>query len=244
MLEKKTFDLIISNPPYKYGNEVIKNTLQITGEKAVILMPAAKYKADRLFSHIETIELADKNFFNDKKQDIKPDLSIAVCVADSNDEISFENIMDTLLPEDITQFLNLNRKLSRKYDRLTYMKSMREKVSGNKEYFMVPYWQHVGCARSEKSITRKYNFGDTDAISKILNSDMCYSVLKFPSSAYWNNFFEWYYKNDIQDYILLNCCDLLYPSYIWFPQIDFSIDRDYANLTFPQLLEIMFSEIE
>jgi len=61
-------------------------------------MPAAKYKADRLFSHIENIELADKNFFKDKKQDIKPDLSIAVCVADSNDEITFEKVMDSLLP--------------------------------------------------------------------------------------------------------------------------------------------------
>lgn len=103
-------------------------------------MPAAKYKADRLFSHVENIELADKNFFKDKKQDIKPDLSIAVCIPDSNDEISFETVMNSLLPEDIAQFLDLNRKLSKKYDRLTYMKSMREKVSGNKEYFMVLYW--------------------------------------------------------------------------------------------------------
>ena len=238
------FDLIISNPPYKYGNEIIKNSLNAIREKAVILMPAAKYKADRLFSHIQTIELADKNFFKDKKQDIKPDLSIAVCVPNPNDaEITFETVMDSLLPEDVAQFLNLNRKLTKKYDRLTYMKSMREKVSGNKEYFMVPYWQHVGCAKSEKSVTRKYNFGDTDAINKVLNSDMCYSVLKFPNPNYWNNFFNWYYKNDIQDYILLNCCDLLYPSYIWFPQIDFSIDRDYANLTFSQLLEIMFLEL-
>ena len=61
--EEEKFDLIISNPPYQYGNEITQNSLQAVKEKAIILMPAAKYKSNKLFQHIENIELADKNYF-------------------------------------------------------------------------------------------------------------------------------------------------------------------------------------
>lgn len=239
MSDNNLFDLIISNPPYKQGNLITQNSIDNCKE-AVILMPAAKYKVNNLFQHIDSIEIVDKKFFKDKHQDIKPDLSICKLNHNKDTSILLENVLDRCLLEDIQEFLKLNRQLVKKFDRITYTHKLRLDYESNKKlYFMVPYWQHVGTASSEKSITKKFNNNESSVFDKVLNSDMCYSVIKFSLAGCWDNFYEWYYNNDIQNYILLNCLDLPYPSYLWFPQIDFSIDRDYKNITFDQLLKTM-----
>lgn len=51
MLEKKTFDLVIANPPYEIGNAIITETMKHCTE-AVVLMPIAKYKKDNLYKMI------------------------------------------------------------------------------------------------------------------------------------------------------------------------------------------------
>ena len=59
-----TFDNIIANPPYNVGNKITSAAIPFC-DKCVCLMPLSQYKSNELYRHVDKIELADPEMFDD-----------------------------------------------------------------------------------------------------------------------------------------------------------------------------------
>ena len=58
------FDLVIANPPYSIGGKVISEAMKHCDE-AVVLMPASKYRKDKLYQCVEDCYSVDPTMFDD-----------------------------------------------------------------------------------------------------------------------------------------------------------------------------------
>ena len=70
------FDLVISNPPYELGNEVIMETMKHC-KQAVVLMPASKYKKNKLFKNVTSFEVLPWKDYHDCFEDADTHIHLA-----------------------------------------------------------------------------------------------------------------------------------------------------------------------
>ncbi len=60
------YDFILMNPPYNVGNKITSSTINTLSDgKCVCLMPLGQYKSKELYRHVDKMELADPEIFED-----------------------------------------------------------------------------------------------------------------------------------------------------------------------------------
>jgi len=253
MNKVEKFNLIIANLPYSLGSDITDFIIEnINYDSFISLLPTNKY-SDEQAKYINNIYLADKKAFVDKHQDILPNLSICeISKSKVNKYKDCDSLNLSLLPKELKDFVELNRLVKSPFtNKYVYAESRdRTKLENNKyRYFAVPYWTHVGIAKTPKSVTKGYNDDIPAKREKFLSSkDRCYDYLEFDdkySDCYetcWKNLYTLAYKNDVLDNILLNSMDLYFYTDYWFPHIDYSKDRDYEHLTLEDLVTILKEE--
>lgn len=79
------FDLVIANPPYEIGNQVIAETMKHC-EEAVVLMPASKYKKDSLYKVVTSFEVLPWHEYKECFGDADTHVHIATCKNNNESE--------------------------------------------------------------------------------------------------------------------------------------------------------------
>jgi hypothetical protein len=62
--DRMHYEAILMNPPYSVGNKVTSTAIE-TCCKCVCLMPLGQYKSNNLYRHVESMDLADPEMFED-----------------------------------------------------------------------------------------------------------------------------------------------------------------------------------
>ena len=84
------FDIIIANVPYELGNQITKNILDnVSFDTYVNLMPLSKYKSNKLFQHVHSMELIDPALFEDAA--ITDNLNIAILKSEKLNNTEWED---------------------------------------------------------------------------------------------------------------------------------------------------------
>lgn len=207
------------NPPYDCASSIIKSSIDRSPDKLVILAPYMKYRKLDLYQYIEKTILVNKKGFEDKAQDIKPDLLICRL---TNQKVT-QNIIDVekyLWNEHFRDYYENNLKLEATFKNKTYFKKDKIFVEQNKDLiFFAPYWPHVGNCMSEKSVTRKANEGEKESLERILNSNASYSYFIFKAKIERDNALQ-FWKSELNNQLILN--NLTRNLFEKFPHIDWS----------------------
>lgn len=244
-LEKldQKFDLIIANPPFSIGNDVIRTCLPYCKE-AVVLMPGSDYRKKSLHWNVREIfstSAGSKMFENEKVAIV--DLTVA-------------RLTNEIVTTDYdTQFVLY------RYD-LPVVKFVKENLKLPLSYTKI-------CSGGDKLDLRTISLEKTFVVSaRVLDdgvhtnpssSDYVFNYLKqipakptygcatinFPSEMCKNNFSKFWYKNPIMNMLLTGAHSSGVRSELnnLIPRIDWSVDRDYENISYDELLEIMKDEL-
>lgn len=241
-LEQK-FDLIIANPPFSIGNDVIRTCLPYC-EEAVVLMPGSDYRKQHLHWNVRDIVSTSEgsNIFGSENASV-----VDVTIARLTNEIiktdyDSQFIMYRYDPL-VVKFVEENLKLPLSYtkicsggDRLDLRTISLEKtfvVSAR----VLDNGVHTNTSSSDyvfnylKKIPKKPTYG-------------C-ATINFPSEICKNNFARFWYKNPIMNTLLTGAHSSSVRSELnnLIPRIDWSVDRDYENITYEELLGIMRDEV-
>ena len=102
----KHIDIILSNPPYKMGNEITRAIVDnVDFDVFINLMPCSYYKAKNLFKDVKYIESADDDFTD---AHIGGTLTIAVMEKEALEYNSFEELMNYRRDAQLQEYYKLN----------------------------------------------------------------------------------------------------------------------------------------
>ena len=240
---KQKFDLVIANPPFSIGNDVIRTCLPYC-EEAVVLMPGSGYKKRNLHWNVREIFSPSEGS--------KLFRSESATVVD----ITIARLTNEKIKTDYDKQFVLYR-----YDPLV-IKFVKENIKLPLSY--VKY--HLGVDRLdlrtislEKTFVVSARVLDNGVHTKPTSSDYVFNYLKkipekltyscvlinFPSEICKDNFAEFWYKNPIMNTLLKGAHSSGIRTELnnLIPRIDWSVERDYEHLSYEELLEIMKDEL-
>lgn len=241
-METEKFDMIIANPPYNRGNEVISKCVE-KSKDTIVLMPFLQYADNELYKHIVTITSADPKIFEDAS--VQKNLCICKLIDRKIDQ-SFEFIESQLFDSEYAEFYKLNQPYCTQFEKYRF-KTIKHNEPISDDIKKEPYTFMMsvrvggdGCHKGEKSADYRWNKLNDKNPRDIIKSS--FSLVKFPNQKYYDNFTTWWYENPLQDKLIKGLKRS--QSSVWgclcaIPAIDFSVDRDYAHLTYKELLEII-----
>lgn len=239
----KKFDLMIANPPYSCGNDVVTNCLHYCC-KSVVLMPSSKFRNKKLYQHVKTYIPVSKNYFEDA--------TVGKCnaIATLDENINFEGSWSLFCTENTYDkryrvFYGLNSDKESTY-RFVTLKTTAE---------LNPSIDFIFCSRvcanelskTNKAVDRRYNLLKDYSDLSYIPVDSAQHVLKIyvlrlNSEIEKNNFSSYWYNNSLGQELVsgLNKTDGTISDAI--PKINWSIDRDYEHLTLDDLINILKEE--
>ena len=100
------FDLVIANPPYEIGGDVIAETMKHC-DKAVVLMPASRYRKYKLYECVESCESVDAAMFDDAS--VSDNLCIATLGKRNNRRTYVNAIESNIVDQRFKRFYDQNR---------------------------------------------------------------------------------------------------------------------------------------
>lgn len=231
-LEQK-FDLIIANPPFSIGNDVIRTCLPYC-EEAVVLMPISKYKSNKLYQNVETLEMVDDGSFDAQ-------IGGCSCITRLRNTI-YETNLDKFELARVTrykEFFELNYLLPPIYiDHFEAGYAERKEVTYNVNTAFV-----ISLRASTNGVHKSGNDVEYNLHFNPVRVNATSNVYVLKSRAHKENLNRFWYKNSLMTPILnaYNCpsgiCELC------IPRIDWSVDRDYEHMSYEELLEIMKDEL-
>ena len=241
-MEQK-FDLIISNPPFSIGNDVIRTCLPYC-EEAVVLMPSSKYKRKNLHWNVREIfspSEGSKIFVSENATVV--DITIARL---TNEKIKTDYDKQFVLYRYdplVIKFVKENIKIPLSYMKFRLGVATRDlrTISLEKTFVMSARVLNNGVSRSPTASDYVFNY-----LKKIPeNPTYSCAIINFPSEICKDNFAEFWYKNPIMNILLtgVHSSGIRTELHNLIPRIDWSVDRDYEHITYDDLLEIMKDEL-
>lgn len=227
------FDLSISNPPFKVATCITLSQLKTTTTLSVVLMPFMKFKAKELYKYALESQKANHKEFLDKHNDIKPDLMI--CKLSSRKDF-FKELIDIEKPlweTNLRKYYEANlKKRPTFYQKDYFEEPHRTFVEKHLERILfIPYWQAVGNAQSDRSVTKKANAGNPESLNKILSSNRCYAFWVFQSKEERDNAYKFWCSDICNKLIQGNPTRLMFEK---FPHVDW-----HKTWTFEKVLEYL-----
>lgn len=232
-MEQK-FDLIISNPPFSIGNDVIRTCLPYC-EEAVVLMPISKYKSNKLYQNVETLEMVDDGSFDAQ-------IGGCSCITRLRNTI-YETNLDKFelarVDKRFKDFFELNYLLDPVYiDNFGAGQAERKEVTYDvNTAFVISLRASInGVHKSGNDVEYNLHFNPVK-----INSTSNVYILN--SRKQKENLLRFWYGNPLMTQLLhaykkpAGVCELC------IPRIDWSVERDYEHLSYEELLEIMKDEL-
>lgn len=231
------FDLIIANPPYNIGNQIISNIVD-KAKESVVLMPASCYKGQKLWKKVKSIEIVDPKLFPDAS--ISDNLSITAMNSDFDSDLDWDAFIRKTYNSEYLDFYELNAKSVPKYI-YRYATMHKEHPDVNTDFMVTRRTIQNGTHKTSDCADYPFNV-EFDIDKKGIPWDelhQCFSCafLDFPSKQAKINFSTFWYNNPLMNNFIKgmnSAAGRITPA---IPNIDFSIDRDYENCTLEDIMK-------
>ncbi len=233
------FDLVIANPPYKVGNDVIQTAMKVCKE-AVVLSPVSKFKKDELFKHIRSMQSVNPDSFG-------ADIGPCTCVALLDHEKHLDTYTDLEIlqaDESIREYLYENNKHEATFS-YTYMVSPDEMKNVNQQVTFAMNYRACsdGVHKTTDCFDYKYNVErKINTIETTSGGNPSTSIIVFNYSVELHNFIRFWYNNPLCHQLIKKLNKTSGNIDFTLPRIDWSIDRDYEHLTLDDLINILKEE--
>lgn len=241
-LEQK-FDLIIANPPFSIGNDVIRTCLPYC-EEAVVLMPGSDYRKKNLHWNVREIFSTSEGskIFGSESASIV-DVTIARL---TNEKIKTDyDTQFVLYRYDplVIKFVKENIKLPLSYTKLCSGGDRLDLRTISLEKTFVVSGRVLDDGVHTKPTSSDYVFNYLKKIPE--KPTYGCAIINFPSEICKNNFSKFWYKNPIMNMLLTGAHSSSVRTELnnLIPRIDWSVDRDYEHMSYEELLEIMKDEL-
>ena len=229
-IKKGEYDLIIANPPYDKGNEIVTNFVS-KAKESIVLAPANCYQYNNVYKHIINTQLVDPKAFKDAN--ITSNLNIAQMI-DKEIEQSYHDIyLDNYCDPNLKNFYKHNITIKAKWKVLKNL--LAEKNIDKYDIstsFIIPSRATNGVCKNKDTADFYYNvFNEKKYIGSY--------VLQLSEKAK-KNLAQFYYYNSLMNRLLRGLnntggSNLCYLAAI--PHIDWSIDRDYEHCTLDDIMK-------
>lgn len=249
------FDLIIMNPPYDpgLGDTIIKEALKHS-KQIISLNPKKLLKNKELYKHVSSIEAVDASSFEDAN--IGDGLTISVLEKDLDNGKSWEEINALGMKKEYHEFALLNIKgksMFKAYRGLAYWEEYKVNPA---TWFVcgVRTGAHWHLSYDKNAFDYRWNvLKDSAAVKPATNASgvnnvMHYNLVRFNTELEHTNFTKFAFAHDCGRGGINTFNELLKMSASVssiaeaIPNIDWSKERDYENLTVENLVEILKEE--
>lgn len=247
MMKDEKFDVIIANPPYNMGNQIISNCVD-KAEETIVLMPFSKYKANNLYKHVLSLEIVDPKSF----KDATITNNLCVCKLIKNEiNRTFEELELETFDQNYREFYELNAKMPNKlsYTHGKYIKLLSEEQLSRTFYISVRV--NLDGVHHSKAFDIDANNGiisieelNADAEKRKKTATTPLSSIEFKTKKEADNIKRFWYNSTFLSDLIWGLKKEGGSCAAAIPNIDWSIDRDYEHLTYEQLLAIMKEELK
>ena len=233
------FDLVFTNPPFSIGNKILCNSIEVANE-VIALVPISKFRGKNLFKCVINFEKVDSKEFKDAV--IGPSLVIGKVSKSYFNNINYKTFYYKLYDERFINFYKLNDKKELQYKIIAnscfkvHFKSIKGENLNN--LFMLP-WRFLtnGPSKTEEAFDRIFN-----KYKRFKKESFACFFLKFKNEKCVKHFYDYYYHNRLCVTLLKGLNKLVGQFNTAIPQIDWEKDRDYKNLSYDDLLNILRKE--
>lgn len=235
---EKHIDIILSNPPYKMGNEITRAIVDnVDFDVFINLMPCRCYKAKNLFKDVNYIEPAAEGFDDAVVGD---SLTIAILEKDAARYSNFNELENDKRDSQFQEYYMLNMSCPKKYPNQLRPKVIDGNTLNNDTTFVVG--KRVcrdGVHRTQNTYDYKFNILKTinHTALPIDGDDFDIWIMQFVTKSEKDNFMRFWYKNSLMNNLIKGLNKTGGSPDAAIPRINWSIsDRDYEHATLEDVM--------
>lgn len=234
----KHIDIILSNPPYKMGNEITRAIVDnVDFDVFINLMPCRCYKAKNLFKDVNYIEPTAEGFDDAVVGD---SLTIAILEKDAARYSNFDELENDKRDSQFQEYYMLNMSCPKKYPNQLRPKVTDGDTLNNDTTFVVG--KRVckdGVHRTQNTYDYKFNILKTinHTALPIDGDDFDIWIMQFVTKSEKDNFMRFWYKNPLMNNLIKGLKKTGGSPDVAIPRINWSkSDRDYEHATLEDVM--------
>lgn len=235
---EKHIDIILSNPPYKMGNEITRAIVDnVDFDVFINLMPCRCYKAKNLFKDVNYIEPAVEGFDDAVVGD---SLTIAILEKDAARYSNFDELENDKRDSQFQEYYMLNMSCPKKYPNQLRPKVTDGDALNNDTTFVVG--KRVckdGVHRTQNNYDYKFNILKTINHTALPIDGDAFDIwiMQFVTKSEKDNFMRFWYKNPLMNNLIKGLNKTGGSPDVAIPRINWSIsDRDYERATLEDVM--------
>ena len=235
---EKHIDIILSNPPYKMGNEITRAIVDnVDFDVFINLMPCRCYKAKNLFKDVNYIEPAAEGFDDAVVGD---SLTIAILEKDAARYSNFNELENDKRDSQFQEYYMLNMSCPKKYPNQLRPKVTDGDTLNNDTTFVVG--KRVckdGVHRTQNTYDYKFNILKTINHTALPIDGDAFDIwiMQFVTKSEKDNFMRFWYKNPLMNNLIKGLNKTGGSPDVAIPRINWSkSDRDYEHATLEDVM--------
>ena len=235
---EKHIDIILSNPPYKMGNEITRAIVDnVDFDFFINLMPCRCYKAKNLFKDVNYIEPAAEGFDDAVVGD---SLTIAILEKDAARYSNFNELENDKRDSQFQEYYMLNMSCPKKYPNQLRPKVIDGNTLNNDTTFVVG--KRVcrdGVHRTQNTYDYKFNILKTISHTALPIDGDAFDIwiMQFVTKSEKDNFMRFWYKNPLMNNLIKGLNKTGGSPDAAIPRINWSkSDRDYEHATLEDVM--------
>lgn len=234
----KHINIILSNPPYKMGNEITRAIVDnVDFDVFINLMPCSCYRGRNLFKDVKYIENAVDGFAD---ADVGDSLTIAILEKDAARYDNFDELENCKRDPQFQEYYKLNASCPKKYPNQLRPKVIDGDTLNNDTTFVVG--KRVcenGVHRTQNNYDYKFNILKTiDHTALPIDGDAFdIWIMQFVTKSEKDNFMRFWYKNPLMNNLIKGLKKTGGSPDVAIPRINWSIsNRDYEHATLEDVM--------
>lgn len=235
---EKHIDIILSNPPYKMGNEITRAIVDnVDFDVFINLMPCRCYKAKNLFKDVNYIEPAAEGFDDAV---VGASLTIAILEKDAARYSNFNELENDKRDSQFQEYYMLNMSCPKKYPNQLRPKVTDGDTLNNDITFVVG--KRVckdGVHRTQNTYDYKFNILKTINHTALPIDGDAFDIwiMQFVTKSEKDNFMRFWYKNPLMNNLIKGLNKTGGSPDTAIPRINWSIsNRDYEHATLEDVM--------
>ena len=237
---KKHYDMVIANPPYSCGNQVVRAILDgVDFDEFINLMPASKYKGGDLYKNVKKVMSVDPSGFQDAA--IGDSLIVAVIGKEEGNYATYDEFCNEFRDERFVEFYKANAKTVAKYGYVpSYSTGKKEELPDVAVSFMLTSRTIQNGTHSEENGAADISYNLNHDASNIpwsnrSNTHSCMFIV-FNSPIEKQNLCRFWYRNPLQNALIKGLNQSSGRCTAAIPNLDWTKDRDYENATLEDIM--------
>ncbi len=225
------FDMIIANPPYSCGNQIVRAILDgIDFDEFINLMPLSCYKSNNLSFHVTYLKLADPHTFQGAS--ITDNLSIC-CISKKAGEMAYNDLELKTYDQQYLDFFKLNNELAVTYTLLPNMSALYD-INKNPFGFSTETDFMITTRTAQDGVHKTAAHDIEWNIEKKENFTLAYMIRLSPEAH--KNLCTFWYQNPLMNALIKGLRKKSGNVYQAIPNIDWTKDRPYETCTLDDIM--------